>query len=219
MNLKKWWNLQRTESISLDAVEIKWLGLTGKWVADRAQQEASWELYVELITRVSMQPLSDDGLLREALSSLYSLFTETRELNQMKPSQSLQNWREMVAEPEDLDVAIKIFKRQIVIRQVMFTSEIPDRIGFYISKIKAIVEAQRKELNSGKTMAQVAKSLRDFQTMTNAFRDNELHTFERAWKSMSEHVVQVSVKAGNGQTYQKWVPRPYEDEMWLLAAA
>lgn len=125
----------------------------------------------------------------------------------------------MVADPEDLDVAIKIFKRQIVIRQVMFTSEVPDRIGFYISKIKAIVEAQRKELNSGKTMAQVAKSLRDFQTMTNAFRDNELHTFERAWKSMSEHVVQVSVKAGNGQTYQKWVPRPYEDEMWLLAAA
>lgn len=124
-----------------------------------------------------------------------------------------------VAEPEDLDVAIKIFKRQIVIRQVMFTGEVPDRIGFYISKIKAIVEAQRKELNRGKTMAQVAKSLRDFQTMTNAFRDNELHTFERAWKSMSEHVREVAVVAGNGQKYQKWVPMPYEDEMWLQTAA
>jgi len=121
-----------------------------------------------------------------------------------------------VAEPEDLDVAIKILKRQMVIRQICFTGEVPDRVGFYASKIKAIVELMRKELNSGKTVAQVAKSIRDFQTMTHAFRDNELHTFERAWKSLSEHVTPVAVVAGNGQKYQKWVPMPYENEMWLF---
>lgn len=121
----------------------------------------------------------------------------------------------MVAELEDLDVATKIFQRQIIIRQVCFTGEVPDRVGFYASKIKAIVEAQRKELNAGKSLAQVAKSTRDFQTLTNAFRDNELHTFERAWKSMSEHFIQVPVIAGNGQKYQKWVPMPYEHETWL----
>lgn len=120
-----------------------------------------------------------------------------------------------VAGPEDLDVAIKIFNRQMVIRQVCFTGEVPDRIGFYIGKIKAILEAQRRELNSGKTVAQVAKSIRDFQTLSNAFRDNELHTFERAWKSLSEHVTPVAVVAGNGQKYQKWVPMPYEHEMWV----
>jgi hypothetical protein len=81
MSLRDWWKLQRTESITLEEVEIEWLGLKGKWVADRAQQEASWELYVELITRISVQPLkADEGLLREALSSLYSLFPETRRI-------------------------------------------------------------------------------------------------------------------------------------------
>src|SRR5882762_3688167 len=108
-----------------------------------------------------------------------------------------------VAEPEDLDVAIKIFDRQIIIRQVCFTGEVPDRIGFYASKIKVIIEVQRKELNNGKTIAQVAKSLRDFQTITHAFRDNELHTFERAWTSFKGHVAEVAITAGNGQKYQK----------------
>jgi putative DNA primase/helicase len=121
----------------------------------------------------------------------------------------------MIAEPEDLNVAIKIFNRQIVIRRLNFTGEVPDRVGFYTAKIKAIVDAQRNELNQGKTVAQVAKSNRDFQTLTNAFRDNEVHTFERAWKSLSDHVTPVAVIAGNGQKYQKWVPMPYEHEMWL----
>jgi hypothetical protein len=121
----------------------------------------------------------------------------------------------MTAEPKDLDVAIKIFNRQIVIRRVNFTGEVPDRVGFYTSKIKAIIETQRHELNQGKTVAQVAKSSRDLQTLTNAFRDNEVHTFERAWKSLSDHVAAVSVVARNGQKYQKWVPMPYEHEMWL----
>lgn len=53
----------------------------GKWVADRKQQTAAWEMYVELITRISVQPLgAEEGLLREALSSLYSLFGETRRI-------------------------------------------------------------------------------------------------------------------------------------------
>lgn len=124
-----------------------------------------------------------------------------------------------IAEPEDLDVAIKIYNRQIKIRQVCFTGEVPDRIGFYASKIKVIIEKMRKDLNSGKTVAQVAKSLRDFQNMTHAFRDNELHTFERAWTSFKGHVAEVKVTAGNGQKYQKWVPMPYENEVWQTDAA
>ena len=42
---------------------------------------AAWELYVELQTRIAVQPLGEDeGLLREALNSLYSLFATTREV-------------------------------------------------------------------------------------------------------------------------------------------
>lgn len=81
MSIKGWWRTRQTESITLESVEIEWLGLKGKWVADRAQQEASWQLYVELITRISLQSLkADEGLLREALTSLYSLFGETRRI-------------------------------------------------------------------------------------------------------------------------------------------
>lgn len=79
MSLKEWLSRRKTESITLEKVEVEWLGVKGTWVADRAQQEAAWKLYVELITRVSVQPLkSGEGLLREAFTSLYTLFAETR---------------------------------------------------------------------------------------------------------------------------------------------
>ncbi len=45
------------------------------------EQTAAWKLYVELNTRISTQPLSKkDGLLREALSSLYIIFGVTRDI-------------------------------------------------------------------------------------------------------------------------------------------
>lgn len=49
-------------------------------VNDDAKQVA-WKLFVETVTRTSTQPLKDEeGLLREALSSLYGLFATTRDL-------------------------------------------------------------------------------------------------------------------------------------------
>jgi len=48
---------------------------------DEIQQRAAWELYVELTTRIAIQPLSpDEGFIREALSSLHAMFGETREI-------------------------------------------------------------------------------------------------------------------------------------------
>ena len=48
---------------------------------DEVQQKAAWELYVELTTRIAVQPLGpDEGLMREALTSLYNLFNITREI-------------------------------------------------------------------------------------------------------------------------------------------
>ena len=53
----------------------------GTWKPDENERKAAWEMYVELITRISLAELKpDEGLLREALSSLYTLFDSTREI-------------------------------------------------------------------------------------------------------------------------------------------
>jgi hypothetical protein len=81
MSLGSYFKRRKTETVELEAVEVSWLGIKGKWIADRKQQTAAWEMYVELITRISVEPLgAEEGLLREALTSLYALFAETRRI-------------------------------------------------------------------------------------------------------------------------------------------
>lgn len=54
-------------------------GVQGTWEPSDAERQASWEMYVELVTRVTVAELRpNEGLLREALASLYSLFPATR---------------------------------------------------------------------------------------------------------------------------------------------
>lgn len=51
------------------------------FVVNNDAQRTAWEMFVEVSTRVATQPLADDeGFLREASSSLYHLFSRTREL-------------------------------------------------------------------------------------------------------------------------------------------
>lgn len=74
-------------------LNLRVLEISGTWEPNDAERRAAWELYVELVTRISVVPLrEDDGLLREALSSLYSLFTTTREV--------LRKYGPEVAEPK-----------------------------------------------------------------------------------------------------------------------
>ncbi|QDY78377.1 hypothetical protein [Streptomyces qinzhouensis] len=55
--------------------------ISGVWEPDEAERDAAWELYVELATRISVVELNEDeGLLREALSSLYTVFGTTRDI-------------------------------------------------------------------------------------------------------------------------------------------
>ncbi|GAB3479549.1 hypothetical protein [Nocardiopsis coralliicola] len=55
--------------------------ISGVWEPDDAERRAAWELYVELITRVTVVDLRpDEGLMREALGSVYTLFGSTREI-------------------------------------------------------------------------------------------------------------------------------------------
>ncbi len=54
-------------------------GVKGTWVPSDDERLAAWELYIELVTRISVVKLeTGQGILREALDSLYSLFATTR---------------------------------------------------------------------------------------------------------------------------------------------
>lgn len=59
-----------------------------KFKVNREYRLVAWNLFIETMTRISTQPLNDDqGILEEALNSLYKLFTITRELlKEMEPS-------------------------------------------------------------------------------------------------------------------------------------
>lgn len=61
------------------AVRLPVIGVEGTWEPDEREQSAAWEMYVELVTRISVAQLQpEEGLLREALSSLYTVFDTTR---------------------------------------------------------------------------------------------------------------------------------------------
>lgn len=64
------------------SLKLPWIGeVAGTWEPDEDERRAAWEMYVELVTRISVVELRpDEGLLREALSSLYSVFDTTRKI-------------------------------------------------------------------------------------------------------------------------------------------
>jgi hypothetical protein len=62
-------------------LDLRFFKIAGTWEPNDAERLAAWELYVELITRVAVVPLpAGEGLLREALTSLYTLFAATRDI-------------------------------------------------------------------------------------------------------------------------------------------
>ncbi len=55
--------------------------LSADWEPAQEEREAAWEMYVELATRVTVIALPEHrGLIREAITSYYSLFASTREI-------------------------------------------------------------------------------------------------------------------------------------------
>lgn len=64
------------------SLQIPFLGgIEGTWEPERPERDAAWELYVELVTRVSVVDLApEDGRVREALTSFYQLFGITRDI-------------------------------------------------------------------------------------------------------------------------------------------
>lgn len=73
--------MAKTDPAKLKKVSVHLpFGIGGaEWEADTTERRAAWSLYVELVTRIAVQPLeTNQGLLGEALTSLHSLFGTTR---------------------------------------------------------------------------------------------------------------------------------------------
>ncbi len=67
------------EDWGMTSLKLKLGFLETEWEPQVADAEAAWEMYVELLTRIATQPLSDDtGIESSALASVYSLFGITR---------------------------------------------------------------------------------------------------------------------------------------------
>lgn len=66
---------------NLTGLKIKNTFMEMDWEPKDADRNAAWELYVELLTRVTTQALSmDEDTEEAALSSIYSLFDTTRNI-------------------------------------------------------------------------------------------------------------------------------------------
>jgi hypothetical protein len=86
MKLRKWfenWELTKLK------VNVGWLET--EWQPQERDREAAWELYVEMLTRIVTQPLSEQhGDEKTALDSVHALFGITREILRRKGRECIE---------------------------------------------------------------------------------------------------------------------------------
>ena len=76
MKLSKWF-----ENWDLTGLKIKTPILEMDWAPQVADKDAAWDMYIELLTRITTQALpNDDGIEETALESIYNIFGITREI-------------------------------------------------------------------------------------------------------------------------------------------
>lgn len=68
------------EKWSMTSLKIKVSYLEMEWHPKDKDKDAAWEMYIEILTRITTQPLaSGDGDEKTALESIYKIFNLTRE--------------------------------------------------------------------------------------------------------------------------------------------
>ncbi len=76
MKWRKW-----LENWDMTSLKVSAPFLEMEWNPAEPDKNAAWELYIELLTRITTQPLSkEDGDEETALQSIYSLFDLTRSI-------------------------------------------------------------------------------------------------------------------------------------------
>lgn len=74
MKWRKWIKKWNMTSLKITAPFLEM-----EWNPSEPDKVAAWELYIELLTRITTQSLPDeDGIEQTALDSIYSLFSTTR---------------------------------------------------------------------------------------------------------------------------------------------
>ena len=69
------------EKWSMTSLKIKAPFLDAEWLPKDKDKDAAWELYIELLTRIAIQPLpKEQGDESTALVSIHKLFDLTREI-------------------------------------------------------------------------------------------------------------------------------------------
>lgn len=132
----KWNDLLENWGLSSIKLNVKFAEL--EFSPNPEDQIASWEMYVELITRVATQELLDsDGDETSALSSIYSLFSVTRDI--------LKQHGRKCSEFTKLSI--------IILNQVIrpFTAKwhkVSIESGFEIEENKNVFRQELKELQS-----------------------------------------------------------------------
>lgn len=68
------------EKWNLTGLKVKTPIMDLEWNPSDPDKDAAWDLYIELLTRITTQPLPDeDGIEQTALTSIYDLFGITRQ--------------------------------------------------------------------------------------------------------------------------------------------
>ncbi len=85
------WMRFRSEDWQVTEIEIETLGQKWKLANSGTQKRVAWSLFVEIVTRIATQSMSDeDGDNGIALKSLYELFQYTRKsITEIKPTSML----------------------------------------------------------------------------------------------------------------------------------
>jgi hypothetical protein len=82
--LQRLWRTAQLTEVKVTVPQVSEL----TFVVNNDARQVAWKLYVEAVTRISTQPLPDEeGFIRDALTSLYGLFSITRDtLKSSRPS-------------------------------------------------------------------------------------------------------------------------------------
>jgi len=76
MKWKKWF-----ENWNMTSLIVKAPFMEMEWNPSEPDKDAAWEMYIELVTRITTQKLDDiEGVEKAALDSVYNLFPITREI-------------------------------------------------------------------------------------------------------------------------------------------
>ena len=74
---RRFWGVTRLTELTITVPQLSEL----KFVVNNESRQVAWQFYIEVVTRVSTQPLGDgDGSIRETLTSLHGLFATTRDI-------------------------------------------------------------------------------------------------------------------------------------------